>query len=214
MKHIARLLHIAMPAAIIMAFLYAPTAEVHGAPGRLLFFHVPMAWISALAFLTAGLLSMAHLAGRGRFLDSTARHSAEAGLAFTFLATASGSVWSKLSWGSYWNWDPRQTSIVFLMLIYIAYFSLDSALRGKTNRGRIASAYLILAMAVMPFFVFLFPRFLGMSLHPQSGTLETDPATRITLLVSIAAHTLLYLHILSLRNRTHRLEQNIRNIAR
>ena len=134
MKHIARLVHIAMPATVVMAFLYAPAADVHGETGRLLFFHVPLAWIAALAFAVAGAFSIAHLADRkGRFahLDARARHSASVGLAATVLATATGSVWAKMSWGSYWNWDPRETSIVILMLIYIAYFSLDSCAGGK-----------------------------------------------------------------------------------
>lgn len=211
MKHIARLAHIAMPAAVVMAFLFAPAVDVHGETGRLLFFHVPLAWIAALAFAVAGALSITHLADRGgrwAHLDAKARHSAAIGLAATVLATATGSVWAKMSWGSYWNWDPRETSIIILMLVYIAYFSLDSALAGRENRGRVASAYLILAMAAMPFFIFIFPRLFG-SLHPRSGSLETDAATRITLLVSIAAHTLLYLYVFSLKNRIFALEHKM-----
>jgi heme exporter protein C len=208
MKHIARLVHIAMPATVVMAFLYAPAADVHGETGRLLFFHVPLAWVAALAFAVAGVLSIVHLADRkGHFahLDAKARNSASVGLAATVLATATGSVWAKMSWGSFWNWDPRQTSIIILMLIYIAYFSLDSALAGKENRGRVASAYLIMALAAMPFFLIIFPRLFG-TLHPQSGSLETDIATRITLLASIAAHTLLYLYLFSLKNRIYAIE--------
>lgn len=211
MKHIARLVHIAMPATVVMAFRYAPAADVHGETGRLLFFHVPLAWVAALAFAVAGALSIAHLADRsGRYahLDVKARHSASVGLGATMLATATGSVWAKMSWGSYWNWDPRETSIIILMLVYIAYFSLDSALVGRENRGRITSAYLIVAMAVMPFFIIIFPRLFG-SLHPQSGSLETDPATRVTLLVSIAAHTLLYFYIFSLKNRIFAVEHSV-----
>lgn len=200
MKHIARLIHIAMPVSVYLAFRYAPTAEVHGESGRLLFFHVPLAWTATLAFLVSGFSSIAFLIkGRDSF-EINARFSAEIGLFFTVLATASGSVWSKLSWGSFWNWDPRQTSIIILMLIYLAYFSLNSSLRGSDGRGRITSAYLIIAMTSLPFLIAVFPRMFG-SLHPHSGSFTSDVPTRLTLIASSAAFTLLYMQLLSLRRR-------------
>lgn len=208
MKHIARLQHLAMPVSIIMAFCYAPVPEIHGETGRLLFFHVPMAWTASLAFLVSGISSTMYLIHKNDASEATARFSAEIGLLFTVLATASGSVWSKLSWGSFWNWDPRQTSIIILMLIYIAYFSLDSSLRGNEARGRITSAYLIIAMASLPFLVAVFPRVFG-SLHPQSGSLTADIPTKITLIVSSAAFTLLYVQLLSFRKRMYALENSM-----
>ncbi len=202
MKFLARLVHIAVPVSIFLSFRYAPVAEAHGETGRLLFFHVPLAWTAMLAFLVAGFSSLLFIMkGRDSF-ETTARFSAEIGLFFTLLATASGSIWSKLSWGSYWNWDPRQTSIIILMLIYLAYFSLNSALRGNDGRARITSAYLIIAMTSLPFLIAVFPRIFG-SLHPHSGSLTADVPTRLTLIVSLVAFTLLYLQFLSLRKRIH-----------
>lgn len=205
MKHIARLIHIAMPVSIVLAFRYAPAAEVHGEAGRLLFFHVPLAWTATIGFLVAGALSIAFLLSGRDSHEITARFSAEIGLFFTVLATASGSIWSKLSWGSFWNWDPRQTSIIILMLIYLAYFSLNASLRGNAGRGKITSAYLIIAMASLPFLIAVFPRVFG-SLHPHSGSLVADVPTRLTLIASLAAFTLLYLQILSIRQRIHHYE--------
>jgi heme exporter protein C len=205
MKYIARLVHIIMPVSIFLAFRYAPIADVHGISGRLLFFHVPLAWSAALAFFVAGMCSIFFLLRNSDSTEATARFSAEIGLMFTLLATISGSVWSKLSWGSYWNWDPRQTSIIILMLIYVAYFSLHSSLRGNEGRAKITSGYLIIAMASLPFLVAIFPRVFG-SLHPQSGSLTADLPTKLSLIVALFAFTLLYLQLLSLRRRMHHLE--------
>lgn len=203
-----RLTYLLMPAAIVMAFLYAPPARGLGEASRILYFHVPLAWVSVLAFAVSGLFSVMFLAGKGagfRDLPLRARHSAELGFLFTLLATVGGSVWSYLSWGAYWNWDPRQTSIVVLLLIYTAYFSLDQALRDRDGRERLVSAYLIFAMATMPFFVFVAPRVFP-SLHPNpiinpDRHVYLEAPMIATLLLSIAAYTFLYAYLMDLRAR-------------
>jgi hypothetical protein len=121
------------------------------------------------------------------------------------LRPLAGAVWSKLSWGAYWNWDPRQTSIVALLLIYIAYVSLYSALHGNPNRSRIVSAYLVLATVTVPFFMFVVPRVFP-SLHPNpiinpERRILLETSMKITLGLSIIAHTLLYAYLLDLKRR-------------
>ncbi|RPI97538.1 MAG: cytochrome C biogenesis protein, partial [Spirochaetales bacterium] len=129
------------------------------------------------------------------------------------LATASGSVWAKLMWGSYWNWDPRQTSIVILLLIYSAYFSLRSALEGKPARGRLSAAYIIIAMTAMPFFVFVVPRVFP-SLHPDpvinpDMKIHLEIEMKLTLLISVVAFSLLYFYLLEILNRLSRIRNAV-----
>ncbi|OHD68986.1 MAG: hypothetical protein A2W19_06950 [Spirochaetes bacterium RBG_16_49_21] len=200
--------YILMPLAILMAFLWAPSAEILGDFSRIIYFHVPLAWVSVLAFLVSGVLSAAYLFDKKQrypWLDEKAFNSASIGMAFALLAVITGSLWAKLTWGSFWNWDPRETSIVVILLIYIAYFSLRSALAGNDRRGVIGSSYLILAMMTLPFFVFLAPRIYD-SLHPETiinadRTPHLDDRMRMTLLISIFAFTSLYAYILHLMNR-------------
>ena len=117
-----------MAVMIVAAFLYAGAAT--GFPGetsRILFFHVPQAWVATLAFLISMIASAVYLAKRRVKADYLAQSSAELGFLFCVLATITGSVFAKATWGAFWNWDPRQTSIVMLLMIYGAYFAIRSA---------------------------------------------------------------------------------------
>jgi heme exporter protein C len=208
MRSIIRSFYILMPVAITMAFLWSPPAVGLGDFSRIIYFHVPLAWVSVLAFLVSGVLSIAYLLDkkkRHRWLDEKSYNSASIGLAFAILTVITGSIWARLTWGSFWNWDPRETSVVVILLIYIAYFSLQSVLSGNEQRGVIGSSYLILAMIMLPFFVFLAPRIYD-SLHPETiinadKRIYLDGRMKMTLLVSGLAFSSLYAFILQLMNR-------------
>jgi heme exporter protein C len=142
---------------------------------------------------------------QNRDMDEKAYNSAAIGFAFTIMTVITGSIWAKISWGTFWNWDPRETSIVIILLIYIAYFSLRGSLPDNEKRGRIGSAYLILAMVTLPFFVFLVPR-LYPSLHPDpiinaDQKIYLDGRMKGTLVVAIVTFSILYCYLFDLMNR-------------
>jgi len=208
---IGRLVYILMPAAILSAFWLAPKAEILGDSSRVMYFHVPLAMISVTAFLYAGIASIIHLIGKNPVMPDKARNSAGIGVLCAALTTITGSLWAKTAWGSYWNWDPRETSIVMLLLVYIAYMSLYASLGSNPNRGRISSVYLIISMAVMPLFVFVVPR-VYYSLHPDTlingeNILKIDPAMRAALFISAAAFIFLYIYIMGIKNRMLNIER-------
>jgi len=212
---IYKLLYLFMPITIILVFLWAPPAAILGETSRIIYFHVPIAWGAVLAYTVAAYYSIALLIKNddSNNLSQKAYNSASIGVIFTILATVSGSLWAKLSWGSYWNWDPREISIAILLLIYIAYFALWSAIEDKNKRGKISSAYLIFAMVTMPFFIFVIPRIYS-SLHPDTiinsqNKMQMEPAMRITLLISVISFTLLYGYILNLLNRITTLKNRV-----
>lgn len=166
---IIKTVYVLIPLNIFLALKWAPPVRGLGDLSRILFFHVPWAWVSLLAFLIAALYSLIYLFDKkNKFysLEKKSYNSAFLGIIFTILTIVSGSCWAKLSWGSFWNWDPRETSIVVLLLIYIAYFSLLSSMPDSEKKHKIGAIYLILAIIIAPFFMFVIPRIYP-SLHPD-----------------------------------------------
>lgn len=194
----------------------SPTAwyELPVIPGleekaRIIFFHVPTAWLSVLAFLSSMIYGILYL--RRRNPDDDIKSAAAAGLGFVFclLATVTGAIWAKFSWGTYWNWDPRQTSIFILLLIYGAYFALRSAVEVEEKRAALSASYAIIAAVTMPFFMFIMPRILA-SLHPEpilnvQGQVHMNTTMLLVFLGSLAGFTGLYFWMWNLQVRTQRL---------
>lgn len=177
-----------------------------GESSRIVFFHVPMAWTSFVAFLTAGVYSALYLRSREVRRDDAAAAAIELGLAFCVLATLSGSIWAKLEWGAFWNWDPRQASIVLALLFYAAYLALRSAVADHETRRRLAAGYAVLGLVVAPFLFFVAPRLAAFSLHPEpvvnvEGEVKMDLAVLGVLLAGSAAFTALFYWVHSLQCR-------------
>jgi heme exporter protein C len=196
---------ILMTLAILAGFLYAPPAVGLGEVSRVIYFHVPAAWVAVLAFCLSMVNSVAYLRRRSLDLDRRSAAAAELGLVFCLIATVTGSIFAKATWGSYWNWDPRETSIFILLLIYGAYFALRTAVEDETRRAALAAVYAIIAFITVPYLVFLVPR-LYLSLHPDpiinaGGKMQMDWRMRQTLLLSLTAFTGLFVWIYRLRLR-------------
>ncbi|MGQ9698203.1 MAG: cytochrome c biogenesis protein CcsA [Armatimonadota bacterium] len=177
-----------MTGAIVAAFLWAP--EVRNLRGtQILYFHVPCAWLASLAFLGSGVYAGLYLRRRDLILDVKSAAAAELGLLFCTLATVTGAVFAKANWGMAWNWDPRQTTIAALLMLYLAYFALRSALVGTERRAAVSSAYAVMACVVMPFLVYVLPRAFE-TLHPtvvRRGGM--DPEIVIMLMVATVGFT-------------------------
>jgi heme exporter protein C len=196
-----------MAVVIWAAFHWAPLAAgFKGQSSRILFFHVPMAWVSFVAFMTAGILSARYLFGaREPRHDRAAAAAVELGQLFALLATVTGSIWARIMWGSYWNWDPRQSGIVVVLLYYAAYLALRRAVADDDARARLAAAYAVLGLVVSPFLYFVLPR-LGFSLHPEpvintQGKVEVEVRMLTVLLASSAGFTALFYWLHALRCR-------------
>jgi len=186
-----------MSMVIIGAFLWAPLAQGLGEYTRILYFHVPTAWVTVLAFLISAVYSALYLRKRDIVLDKRAEVASQLGFIFCILATITGSVWAKMSWGSFWNWDPRETSIFILLLIYAAYFALRSAIEHPERRATLGSVYSLLAFITVPFFVFIVPRVYA-SLHPDplinpQGKINMDGKMLTVFLASLFGFTVIFL---------------------
>ena len=210
---IARALLFAWIAAwMVLGFMWAPVVPVLGDTTRVLYFHIPAAWVTVVALGWSMLQSVLYLARRRIEHDDQAAAAAELGILFCIVATVSGSMWAKAMWGSYWNWDPRETSIFFLLLIYAAYLALRAAIDSEERRARLAAVYSCVAFVAVPFLIFVVPRIYA-TLHPspiipdprEKGSM--DPRIRTVFLAMLVGFTALFFWLLSLRARFARVER-------
>lgn len=211
MNNIFKILIFIIISAVIICGIILPIPNIPalGDKARVLYFHVPMSWIAVLAFFMSMWYSIRYLKTREPDYDIKSFSSASLGFLFCILATATGSLWAKFNWGSFWNWDPRQTSIFILLMIYGAYFALRSALDSDEQRAKLSSVYSIIAAVTVPFFVFIMPRIVE-SLHPDpiinsQGKINMDRTMLIIFLSSLFGFTLLFLWCLNLKIRIERL---------
>ncbi len=176
----------------IATVLWVSPAEGFASPewARLIVFHVPCAMIAVIAYIVSTIYAVYCLARRDISADIKSAASASLGLLFTVLATVTGMVFAKIEWGTAWNWDPRETSILMLLMVYIAYFALRSSIPNMLNRAKISAAYNILACLVMPFLVFVLPR-INPGLHPNKASLSPDYG--IALAAAMLGYVLVYI---------------------
>jgi heme exporter protein C len=199
-------------AALAGGFLWAPLVPTLGDTTRVLYFHIPSAWLTVLALGWSMLHSVLYLRSRRLEHDDHAAAAAELGVLFCVVAAVSGSLWARAKWGSWWNWDPRETTIFFLLLIYGAYLALRGAVEGDEKRARLSAVYSVIAFVTVPFLIFVVPR-LYSTLHPspilpQRGERGAmDPRIRISFMAMLAGFTALFFWILSVRVRLQRLER-------
>ena len=212
MKLLKLLLLPYMAAVIAGAFLWVEPAEGFlGESSRIVFFHVPCAWTAALAFLVAAGYSLAYLLSRNARFDSVAHAAVRLGLLFAALTLVTGSLFARIMWGSFWNWDPRESSYLLLLFLYGAYLFLRAAVDDPERRARIAAAYALFSAVLMPFLVFVVPR-VTRSLHPQTvinpqGKILMDGPTKAVFFGAMIGFSALFFWMLSLDARAARLER-------
>jgi len=191
------LLLLLMSAVIIAVWVMEPPQNQLGEVSRLFYFHIPAAWVTVLAYFVAMRQSVLYLRRKELLYDVKASSAAELGTLFCILATITGSIFAKMTWGSFWNWDPRQTSILILLLIYGAYLALRSAVREPERKAALSSVYCIFAFPAAVFLVFVTPR-VYQSLHPAdsiidaSGRIQMPAPILVTFLASLVCFTLIF----------------------
>ncbi len=167
---------------------------------KIIFFHVPTAWLAVIAFLTAMIQGIKYLRTNNFEHDAKSNSALQIGMVFAILATVTGSIWAKFTWGAFWHWDPRETSIFILLLIYGSLFALRSAIENEEKRARLSAVYSIFAFLTVPFFVFIMPRIMA-GLHPGSADdtnagpvvdFQMNSTMQVIFYISLFAFTILY----------------------
>ncbi len=179
----------------VRALAFTPVERFQGLAQKIYYVHVPNAWAALLAFVVTGLLSILYLWLKDRRIDLAAAASAEVGMAFAVVMMTTGPIWGKPIWGTWWTWDARLTSTLFLFLLFVGYLVLRGVMTDPGVRGRFCAVIGIMALVLVPFIhmtVYLFR-----TLHPQPILLKPSApslpgAMLVTLLTSIFVFTVLY----------------------
>ncbi len=194
-----------------------PYIPALGENAKIIFFHVPTAWLASIAFLMSAYFGIKYLKNKTLVDDIKSYTAAQLGLVFCVLATITGAVWANYTWGKPWSWDPRQTSIFALMLIYGAYFALRSAIEDSEKKAVLSAVYSLIAFVTVPFFVFIIPKMVN-SLHPGSAGdpspigFKMNPNMKIEFFLSLTAFSILFYWLWSIGYRSLILKEKNNNL--
>jgi heme exporter protein C len=183
-----------------------------GDAGRILYFHVPMAWVAFLAFFVVFIASIQYVRTRNNQWDHLGRASAEVGLVFTTLVLITGAIWGYPIWGTWWSWDPKLTTTLILWFMYLAYLMVRSY--AEEPRGpRYAAVVGIIAFADVP--IVYLSSYWWRTLHPPAaiGPLaQQQPSSSIVwlLMVSLLAFTILFAFLVRVRTEIEDAEAALR----
>lgn len=185
-----------------MSFFWVSTEVTQGVAQRIFYVHVPAAWTSFLAFGLAALTSAMYLWLRDERLDRAAVSAAEGGMVFATIMLATGPLWGKIAWGTYWTWEPRLTLTLLLWFIFLGYFLVRSSTENPEKGKRHAAVVAIVGALDIPFIHLSVIWF--RSLHPEPVVIKAEGPTLpgdmlATLSMSLGAFTALFLGLFLLR---------------
>jgi heme exporter protein C len=196
----------------VVAAMVAPPDRLQGNLQRLMYVHVPAAWLAYLAFAVTFAASLAWLWRRRPGADRLAAASAEVGVFFTGLALVLGSVWGKPVWGVWWTWDPRLVTTALLFFVYLGYLALRRAVGDPATRARRAAVLGVLAFVQVPIVHLSVVWWRALHQPPtvlKPGDPTIDHAMLAALLVNVIAFTALYLLLVVRRLELARIEDEV-----
>lgn len=206
---------IAIGAALYFAFVFAPTEATMGSIQRIFYFHMGSNAASILSIIIAAVAAALYLRTNDPKYDRVSYACMELGVLFGAISLATGMIWARPVWGTWWTWEARLTSFLILVLVYVAYLMLRMSARDDVTIARIASVFTFIGALDVPF-IMLAPR-LWKGLHPvifgtDAGgefTFNITPNMGIALGVCIVAMLMLYFYLLIQRTKLAKLESDV-----
>jgi heme exporter protein C len=192
----------------------APPDYLQGEGFRIIYVHVPSAWLSMFTYVVMAVAAAIGLIWRIKLAHAVAASCAPIGASFTFLALVTGAVWGKPMWGTYWEWDPRLTSELILLFLFLGYMSLRASFDEITKADRASAVLAIVGVVNVP--IIHFSVIWWNTLH-QGPTLSKIGSPSITgdmlwpLLVMVLAYQLLFVGLLFRRVRSQVLEREFQS---
>lgn len=200
---------------LLLGLVLSPADVNQGESVRIMYAHVPGAWLAYLAFIVTALSSAAYLWKRTRSLtwDRIAGASAEVGVLFMGISLLTGSLWGRLTWGTFWTWDARLTTTAFLFVTYVGYLAVRGL--GGTHHQRARRSAVLALLAVLEIPLVHFSVELWNSLHQEASVLtrnsdvEMDGLMLFSLFFGVLVFTMMYVWLVLHRQRVLALQDMI-----
>jgi len=192
--------------------LVLPKSAEQAEYSRLIAIHPPVAWVSYVAVVVAAIAAIACLLTRRASFDRLNIASLEVGAVFTALTLATGSIWSRPTWGVWWRWDPRLTTEALLLAVLVGAVALRRALPPGRGRAVVTSVFSLATLGLLPLVHFSVE--LWRSQHQRGTLLAPDPATNAdspylgAMFLGFVAFTVLYSWMVVQRARIEALEED------
>src|SRR5213080_2341973 len=190
---------------LVWSLILAPPDYQQGESARIMFIHVPAAWMALSVYLFVAVASAIALIWRHPLAEIAAQSAAPIGAGFTFVCLATGSLWGRPMWGTWWVWDARLTSVLVLFFLYLGYIALVNAFDDASRGGRAGSLLALVGIVNLPIIKFSVDWW--NTLHQPASVLRIGgstiyPTILVPLLVMAGAFTLLFvaLHLSAMRN--------------
>ena len=192
-----------------LAFFRSPPDYQQGQTVKIMYIHVPSAWLAMMGYGLVAASSFGLLVWRHPLADVSAKAAAPIGAAFTLLALVTGSLWGKPMWGAYWVWDARLTSVLILFFLYLGLIALRSSIEEETLAARLTAVLALTGTAILP--VIRFSVDWWNTLHQPASVLKMGgpaihPTILVPLMVMAAGFTALFfaMHLKAMRNEVLR----------
>jgi heme exporter protein C len=204
---------ITLIAGFVLGFL-APPDYQQGTTVKIMFLHVPAAWTAMMAYGLMALMSFVSLIWRHALADVAAKTAAPLGAVFTILGLATGSLWGRPMWGTYWVWDARLTSFLLLLFLYLGYIALRTAIEDDMRAARAAAILALVGAVNLPIIEFSVN---WHTLHQGESILRADGPQIATVFlwplgISALGYSLLFLALWIVRIRTEILDRRARTL--
>lgn len=189
---------------LYLSLFVAPPDYQQGETVRIMFIHVPAAWLAMFCYMVIAVASIGSLVWRHPLADVAAKTAAPVGAAFTLLALVTGSLWGKPMWGTYWVWDARLTSVLVLFFLYLGLMAVWQSVEDPSRAGRAAAILAIVGVVNIP--IIKFSVNWWNTLHQPASVMRAggptiDKSMLYPLLIMAVAYSLLFvwLHMKAMR---------------
>ena len=200
---------------LYLALFVAPPDYQQGESVRIMFVHVPSAWMALFVYTGMAVASAMDLIWKHPLSDIAARASAPIGACFTFMALVTGSLWGKPMWGTWWVWDARLTSMLVLLFLYLGYMALADAFDDPARGAKAAAILALVGFVNVPIIKFSVDWW--NTLHQPASVVKLGgPAIHLSmlapLLIMVAGFTSFYVAVLIMRMRTEIVVAKLRSL--